>query len=95
LPQEGEMAVTDEEVMEIYRCRWGIELLWKFLKMHLKLDRLIAKNVNVIAIQIYATLIAYLILQVIEIPQQWGKSCLINFAIFRHVCVKKSAMSTG
>jgi IS4 transposase len=35
------MAVTDEEVMEIYRCRWGIELLWKFLKMHLKLDKLI------------------------------------------------------
>ncbi len=76
LPQEGEMAVTDEEVMEIYRCRWGIELLWKFLKMHLKLDNLITKNVNGIAIQIYATLIAYLILQVIEIPQQWGQTLL-------------------
>jgi putative transposase len=76
LPPEGEMAVADEEVMEIYRCRWGIELLWKFLKMHLKLDKLITKNVNGIAIQIYATLIAYLILQVIEIPQQWGQKLL-------------------
>jgi putative transposase len=76
LPPEGEMAVMDEEVMEIYRCRWGIELLWKFLKMHLKLDKLITKNVNGIAIQIYATLIAYLILQVIEIPQQWGQTLL-------------------
>jgi putative transposase len=76
LPQEGEMAVTDGEVREIYRCRWGIELLWKFLKMHLKLDKLITKNVNGIAIQIYATLIAYLILQVIEIPQQWGHKLL-------------------
>jgi len=36
--------------------------IWKFLKMHLKLDRLITKNLNGIAIQIYATLIAYLIL---------------------------------
>ena len=26
-----------------------VELLWKFLKMHLKLDRLITKNVNGIA----------------------------------------------
>lgn len=76
LPQEGEMAVADEEVMDIYRCRWGIELLWKFLKMHLKLDKLITKNVKGIAIQIYATLIAYLILQVIEIPQQWGQKLL-------------------
>lgn len=76
LPQEGELAVRDEEVREIYRCRWGIELLWKFLKMHLKLDKLITKNVNGIAIQIYATLIAYLILQLIEIPQQWGQKLL-------------------
>ncbi|NEQ18691.1 MAG: IS4 family transposase [Microcoleus sp. SIO2G3] len=70
LPVEGEMGVTDEEVMDIYRDRWGIELLWKFLKMHLKLDRLITKNVNGIAIQIYTTLMAYLILQLIEVPQQ-------------------------
>jgi len=76
LPKEEEMAVTDEEVMDIYRYRWGIELLWKFLKMHLKLDKLITKNVNGIAIQIYATLIAYLILQVIEIPRQWGQKLL-------------------
>jgi putative transposase len=76
LPQEGELAVSDEEVREIYRCRWGIELLWKFLKMHLKLDKLIPKNVNGIAIQIYATLIAYLILQLIEIPQEWGQRLL-------------------
>lgn len=76
LPKEGERAVTDEDVMDIYRCRWGIELLWKFLKMHLKLDKLITKNVNGIALQIYSTLIAYLILQLIEIPQQWGQKLL-------------------
>lgn len=69
LPKLGEAGIPDEEVMDIYRCRWGIELLWKFLKMHLKLDHLITKNVNGIAIQLYATLIAYLILQLIEIPQ--------------------------
>ncbi len=27
LPKTGEGAISDEEVMEIYRCRWGIELL--------------------------------------------------------------------
>ncbi len=62
LPSEGEWFVSDEEVMELYRKRWGIELLWKFLKMHLKLDRLMTKSVNGIEIQIYMTLIAHLLL---------------------------------
>ena len=76
LPKIGEEVITDEEVMEMDRCRWGIELLWKFLKMHLKLDHLITKNPNGITIQIYATLIAYLILQLVEIPQVWGNKLL-------------------
>ena len=36
------------------------------------LDHLITKNVNDIVIQIYADLIAYLILKLLEIPQVWG-----------------------
>jgi putative transposase len=76
LPTQGEQGISNEEVGEIYRCRWGIELLWKFLKMHLKLDELITKNVNGIALQIYATLIAYLILKLVEIPSEWGYKLL-------------------
>ncbi len=79
LPATGEAAVSDEEIIEIYRLRWGVELLWKFLKMHLKLDRLITKNPNGITIQIYASLIAYLILQLIAIPKQWGNKLLDKF----------------
>jgi putative transposase len=76
LPATGENAVSNEEIAEIYVQRWQIELLWKFLKMHLKLDRLITKNENGIRIQIYSCLIAYLILQLIEIPVEFGKSLL-------------------
>ncbi len=47
LPADGEAAVTDEDIRDIYCCRWGVELLWKFLKMHLKLDKLITKNANI------------------------------------------------
>lgn len=68
--------VTAAEVAEIYRQRWQIELLWKFLKMHLKLDRLITKNPNGITIQIYSALIAYLILLLIDIPLMWGNQLL-------------------
>ena len=69
LPLSGENLVSNQEISEISRQRWGIECLWKFLKMHLKLDELITKNINGIPIQIYSTLIAYLIVQLVEIPQ--------------------------
>jgi IS4 transposase len=64
------------EIGEVYRCRWGIETFWKFLKMHLKLDRLMTKNENGIRIQIYSCLIVYLMLQLIEIPQEIGVKIL-------------------
>lgn len=68
--------ISNEEVAEIYRQRWRIELFWKFLKMHLKLDHLISKSVNGITIQLYSCLIAYLILLLVEIPEIWGNQLL-------------------
>ena len=76
LPEEGEGGRSNEEIGEFYRLRWQIELLWKFLKMHLKLDRLITKNINGIEIQIYCCLIVYLILRLVKIPQEFGDSLL-------------------
>lgn len=76
LPEEGEREIRNEEIGEFYRLRWQIELFWKFLKMHLKLDRLITKNINGIEIQIYACLIAYLLLQLVNIPKEFGDKLL-------------------
>ncbi|MEG3440440.1 IS4 family transposase, partial [Pannus brasiliensis CCIBt3594] len=85
LPSSGESGFTDEEVKELYRQRWQIELLWKFLKMHLKLDRIITKNTNGITLQVYASLIAYLLLQLLEVASFVGGKtldklrCLLSF----------------
>lgn len=68
--------ISNEEVAEIYRQRWQIELFWKFLKMHLKLDHLISKSVNGITIQLYSCLIGYLILLLVEVPEIWGNKLL-------------------
>ena len=76
LPEDGEFGVSNEEIAEIYRLRWQIELLWKFLKMHLKLDRIITKNVNGIEIQIYCSLISYSILKLVKTPEIYGTSLL-------------------
>jgi putative transposase len=62
-------SMSDEEVCLAYRLRWRIELLWKALKMHLKLDRIITKSENGVRLQIYAVLIGYLILKLLKIGQ--------------------------
>ncbi|NES66424.1 MAG: IS4 family transposase [Okeania sp. SIO2D1] len=76
LPEGEEIGISNEEISDIYRLRWQIELFWKFLKMHLKLDKLITKNINGIQIQIYTCLIAYVLLQLVEIPQEFGEKLL-------------------
>lgn len=48
LPDDRDAAVLDDTIRDIYRLRWELELFWKFLKMHLKLDKLISKNVNIL-----------------------------------------------
>jgi IS4 transposase len=76
LPEGEEGGITNQEIGEFYRLRWQIELFWKFLKMHLKLDRLITKNVNWIEIQIYSCLMAYVLLQLVKIPKEFGNKLL-------------------
>lgn len=73
---QEKIAISNQDISDFYRLRWQIELFWKFLKMHLKLDRLITKNTNGIEIQIYACLIAYVLLQLVKIPQEFGKTLL-------------------
>ncbi len=79
LPAAGDAAVSDDDIRDIYRLHWRAKLLWKFLNMHLKLDKLITKNVNGITIQIYVSLIGYLILQLLCIPEQGGHTLLDKF----------------
>lgn len=68
--------LSDEEISDLYRYRWAIENLWKFLKMHLSLDQLITKNLNGVITQIYMILIAYLILELIEVPISYARTML-------------------
>jgi hypothetical protein len=60
---------SNEEIAAAYRR--AVEVLWKFLKTHLKLDKMMSKNLDGIAMQIYAILV-YLILRPLEIPPIYG-----------------------
>ena len=55
--------VPASEIAALYKQRWDIELLFKWLKQNLKIKRFLGESRNAILIQIYTALIAYLLLR--------------------------------
>jgi putative transposase len=53
---------TAEEIADLYKDRWKIELFFKWIKQHLKLKRFYAFSENAVRLQIYSALISYLLL---------------------------------
>ncbi len=51
------------EIAQAYKSRWQIELLFRWLKQHLKLRKFLGTNENAIKLQIYAAMIAYVLLR--------------------------------
>jgi putative transposase len=54
---------TAVEIAALYKGRWQIELLFRWIKQHLNLRKFMAKNDNAIRLQILAAMIAYLLLR--------------------------------
>ena len=52
------------EIAALYKGRWQIELLFRWLKQHLKLRTFIGRSENAIRLQIVAAMIAYLLLRI-------------------------------
>ena len=76
LTNDMEMGV--EDIVAIYRKRWEIELLFKQLKQNFPLRYFYGESANAIKIQIWVTLIANLLLMVIQrrIKRTWSFSGL-------------------
>lgn len=54
------------EIAALYRERWKIELLFKWLKQNLKITRFLGRSENAVKIQIYCALIAFLLLRMLR-----------------------------
>ena len=52
-----------EDIADLYKRRWQIELFFKWIKQNLKIKRFLAKNPKAIRLQIITALIAYLLLK--------------------------------
>ena len=67
--------VPAEVIVLLYRCRWLIELFFRWLKCVMSCRHLVSQSENGIQIQMYCALIAFLLLQVAAgrdvKPNQW------------------------
>lgn len=52
------------EIAALYRRRWRIELLFRWLKQHLKIKRFLGRSQNAVKLQILAALITYILLRI-------------------------------
>lgn len=75
--------ITKEEVCFLYKLRWNIELLFKKLKQNFQLHYFYSETENGIKTQIWCTLIAQLLLQVLKVKSESKKAFSTIAALIR------------
>jgi IS4 transposase len=75
------LEVKSDQIADIYKQRWQIETLFRSLKQNFPLKYFLGDNENAIIIQIWAALIANLLLRIINerITRTWAYSNLVSF----------------
>jgi putative transposase len=62
----NDLARRATEIAQLYKERWQIELLFKWLKQNLKIRSFLGRSENAVRIQIYVALIAFLLLRILH-----------------------------
>lgn len=75
--------ITAEDVAFLYKKRWGIEILFKKMKQNFQLHYFYGENENAIYTQVWCTLIAQLLLTVIQKIAQVKKAFSVVASLVR------------
>ena len=86
----NDLASDPDEIIAIYRRRWEIELLFKQIKQNFPLRYFYGESANAIKIQIWVTLIANLLLMVMQkrLTRRWsftGLATMIRITLMYYV----------
>jgi transposase len=60
------MDLSSQQVAELYKNRWKIELFFKWLKQHLKIKKFWGDTQNAVRIQVYSAIIAYCLVAIVQ-----------------------------
>ena len=66
----NDLDATAQEIADLYRRRWAIELFFRWVKQTLKITRFVGTCENAVRIQIAVALIAFLLLRLAQLAQK-------------------------
>jgi IS4 transposase len=72
----NDLDATAQQIADLYKRRWAIELFFRWIKQTLKIDHFLGTSQNAVAIQIAAALIAFLLLRLAQTAQSAVKTSL-------------------
>ena len=58
--------LTSEEIAQLYKYRWKVELFFKWIKQHLKIKSFWGTSLNAVKIQVYSAIIAYCLVALVR-----------------------------
>ncbi len=74
---------SPESVVELYRCRWQIEVFFKQIKGSLQLADFLGTSANAVRWQVWTALLVYLLLRYLAFLSDWAHSFSRLFAVVR------------
>jgi hypothetical protein len=79
----NDLDASGQEIADLYRRRWAIELFFRWVKQTLKITRFVGISENAIRIQIAVALIAFLLLRLAQAAQKHIQSPIVFARLVR------------
>jgi IS4 transposase len=79
----NDLDASAEEIADLYRQRWAIELFFRWVKQTLKITRFVGTSENAVRIQIAVALIAFLLLRLAQALQKTIPSPIVFSRLIR------------
>ena len=76
-------------IVELYRCRWQIEVFFKQIKQTLQLADFLGTSANAVRWQVWTALLVYLLLRYLAFLSDWSHSFCRLFTVIRASLWKK------
>jgi IS4 transposase len=79
----NDLDASAEDIADLYRRRWAIELFFRWIKQILKITRFVGTSENAVRIQIAVALIAFLLLRLVQAAQKATLSPIVFSRLIR------------
>jgi Transposase DDE domain/Domain of unknown function (DUF4372) len=79
----NDLDASGQEIADLYRRRWAIELFFRWIKQTLKITRFVGTSENAVRIQIAVALIAFLLLRLAQAAQKAVQSPIVFSRLVR------------